>query len=72
MRRHLTDILHDQALAQTLAANGTQAIRARHTCAHRVDELLDIQARLSSLPAKVRRNAAETSGETMAAMSVLI
>ena len=41
MRRHLDDVLHDQALAQALAEHGRATIRARHTCAHRVDELLD-------------------------------
>lgn len=42
MEGHLRALLHDPALARALAANGLQAIRARHTCAHRVDELMEI------------------------------
>jgi spore maturation protein CgeB len=40
MRRHLRAVLHDEALAASLAANGRATILARHTCAHRVDQLL--------------------------------
>ena len=36
----------DPALAASLAAHGLQTIRARHTCAHRVDELLAILGKL--------------------------
>lgn len=42
MRRHLRDVLGDQALATSLARHGRETILARHTCAHRVDELLAI------------------------------
>ena len=42
MRRHLRDLLEDPVLAQEVAAHGLQTIRARHTCAHRAAELLDI------------------------------
>jgi spore maturation protein CgeB len=42
MTRHLTAIRHDQDLAQALVASGLHRIRERHTCAHRVDELLAI------------------------------
>jgi spore maturation protein CgeB len=42
MKRHLRAVLNDAELASSLAANGLQTIRARHTCAHRVDELLQI------------------------------
>jgi spore maturation protein CgeB len=42
MRQHLQDVLHDRALASALAANGRETILARHTCAHRADELLGI------------------------------
>ena len=44
MRQHLRDILHDEALAQSLAASGLETIRARHTCRRRVDQLLSILA----------------------------
>lgn len=40
MRRHLRAILDEPGLAQALAESGLETIRARHTCAHRVDELL--------------------------------
>jgi spore maturation protein CgeB len=42
MRDHLREILRDPALAAQLRASGLETIRARHTCAHRVDELLAI------------------------------
>jgi spore maturation protein CgeB len=35
-------VLDDQGLRESLARNGLQRIRSRHTCAHRVDELMDI------------------------------
>jgi spore maturation protein CgeB len=44
MERHIRDLRHDAALASSLAARGLETIRARHTCAHRVDELLAIVA----------------------------
>jgi len=42
MTAHLRDIVADPALAAQMAAHGLATIRARHTCAHRVDELLAI------------------------------
>jgi spore maturation protein CgeB len=42
MTRHLRDVIHDEALAAALASSGRETILARHTCAHRVDELLAI------------------------------
>ncbi len=42
MQRHLRNILSDEGLRCELAARGLSAINARHTCAHRVDELLAI------------------------------
>jgi spore maturation protein CgeB len=46
MRRHLHDVLNDPDLARSLASRGLQTIRERHTCAHRVDELLAICAEI--------------------------
>lgn len=40
MRAHMRALLGDPALAAALAASGLETIRARHTCAHRVDQLL--------------------------------
>lgn len=42
MQRHLKTMLDDPDAARALAAHGRQTILARHTCAHRVDELLGI------------------------------
>ncbi|HEY9013247.1 MAG TPA: glycosyltransferase [Devosia sp.] len=38
----LRDVLHDNALAQSLSRSGLETIAARHTCRYRVTELLDI------------------------------
>ncbi len=46
MRRLLRAVVHDRALAAELARHGRQTILARHTCAHRVDELFAILAEL--------------------------
>jgi spore maturation protein CgeB len=42
MKAHLARVLADPALAQGLAERGRKTIAARHTCAHRTDELLRI------------------------------
>ncbi len=42
MRNHLRDVLCDPGLAQYLIENGLETIRSRHTCGHRVNELLNI------------------------------
>jgi spore maturation protein CgeB len=42
MQRSLRDVLQDSALARSLSESGLETIRTRHTCAHRVDELLEI------------------------------
>ncbi len=46
MRRHLRAVLNEPGLARALSAAGLETIRARHTCAHRADELLAIRASL--------------------------
>ncbi|PAX08624.1 CgeB family protein [Sphingomonas lenta] len=46
--RHLRALRADPDLRAALVASGLQTIRARHTCAHRVDELLAVVAQLSS------------------------
>ncbi len=45
--RHLRALAADPALRADLAASGLETIRARHTCAHRVDELLSIARQLA-------------------------
>jgi spore maturation protein CgeB len=46
MRQQLQAVLSDETLAGDLAEHGRRTILARHTCAHRVDELLAIAAEL--------------------------
>jgi spore maturation protein CgeB len=46
MTRRIRDLLKDQSMADELATHGFETIRARHTCAHRVDELLAIYSGL--------------------------
>jgi glycogen(starch) synthase len=46
MRRALRVLLNDSAMARELTNNGLATIRSRHTCAHRVDELLVICAEI--------------------------
>ena len=59
MRRHLRAILHEPGLAASLAQHGRATILRRHTCAHRVNELLAIlaecQAEAASSPRKTPR-----------------
>jgi len=56
MQRQLSRVLHDPDLSAEFAASGLQTIRARHTCRHRVDELMDILAQIA--PARAARPAA--------------
>ncbi|HUR95816.1 MAG TPA: glycosyltransferase [Gemmatimonadales bacterium] len=59
MREALTDLLQDRGAAGAMAARGLDTIRRRHTCAHRVDELMTILASLQTVPtsAASRRSA---------------
>ena len=49
MRKRVLDVLHDRELAEELAINGLASILERHTCAHRVDELMTIYEELSPM-----------------------
>ena len=42
MKKQMRAVLEDRALAQSLAKHGLQTILRRHTCAHRVTELMKI------------------------------
>jgi CRISPR-associated Cas5-like protein len=42
MKKQMRAVLHDRALAQSLIAHGLETIQRRHTCGHRVSELLSI------------------------------
>lgn len=44
----LHDLVHDPALRRSLAAHGIETIHARHSCAHRVDQLLAIVSGLGA------------------------
>jgi spore maturation protein CgeB len=46
MESHLRDVVNDPDLAQSLRESGLKTIAARHTCAHRVDELLAVAGEL--------------------------
>ena len=51
MKRHMRRLLEEPDFARRLAAHGHRTILSRHTCAHRVDELLNIVAELHAEPA---------------------
>jgi spore maturation protein CgeB len=53
MFSQLRAVLADPELGRTLAQNGLATIRARHTCAHRVDQLLAICAELGASSARL-------------------
>ena len=46
MKRQLRALFSDEALGDAVAAHGLRTILSRHTCGHRVDELLKIYAQL--------------------------
>lgn len=51
MREAMEAIIEYPELAEKLRASGLETIRSRHTCAHRTDELLAIDAELRGEPA---------------------
>lgn len=53
MIRHLSALKHDADLRRALAANGLATIRSRHTCRHRVEQLLEIIGGIRAEPAEV-------------------
>ncbi|HEU4604592.1 MAG TPA: glycosyltransferase [Steroidobacteraceae bacterium] len=55
MRQHLRDLVADEDLAQSLAARGLKTILQRHTCKHRVDELLQILTGLNRGSREIER-----------------
>jgi spore maturation protein CgeB len=46
MTRALVDLKNDPALRESLVRHGLDTILKRHTCAHRVDELMSIVERM--------------------------
>jgi spore maturation protein CgeB len=62
MQRQIRAVLNDPALVAELSRNGLATIEARHSCAHRVRELLAICAEIRSLhPETAAASAAGTS-----------
>jgi spore maturation protein CgeB len=58
IKRQLALVLEDAAFAKALAEHGRQTVLARHTCAHRVDELMSILSELGvpeRAPARMMR-----------------
>jgi spore maturation protein CgeB len=53
MKCHMKLLINDEAAARQLSAHARQTILSQHTCAHRVDELLDIVHELKHTPARV-------------------
>jgi spore maturation protein CgeB len=51
MTAHLREVLAEGELARSLSEHGLATILARHTCGHRVDELLGIVGSLAAPPA---------------------
>jgi spore maturation protein CgeB len=54
MQRHLRALVSDADMARALAERGRRTLLARHTCAHRVDELLAIYNELETLTPDLR------------------
>jgi spore maturation protein CgeB len=54
MRESISSLLADPAAAATMAAHGRETILARHTCGHRVDELMAILDELNGEPGAPR------------------
>ena len=44
MKKHIRALLADKQMAREIAAHGLATIRSRHTCGHRVNELMEIVA----------------------------
>jgi spore maturation protein CgeB len=61
MKKQMQAVLNDRSLAQSLAAHGLKTIQSRHTCAHRVSELLKIIEAVSIAPLPVGNRVATTA-----------
>jgi spore maturation protein CgeB len=48
MRRHFRTLREDPELRASVVNHGLETIRSRHTCSHRADELLAVEARIRS------------------------
>lgn len=52
MKRQLSAVLTNSPLARSLSVRGRKTVLARHTCSHRVDQLLEICRAISVPPAQ--------------------
>jgi spore maturation protein CgeB len=57
MKRHLRTLLAEPTSAREVAEHGRRTVLARHTCAHRVDELLEVVSELDGARRPQRRRA---------------
>ncbi len=57
MQTCLRDVLNDSSLASSLSTNGLETIRSRHTCGHRVSELLAIYDAMKPMMEEAERQA---------------
>ena len=64
MASAMRDVRNDPDLRRSLVASGLETIRARHTCAHRVDDLMAVLAVISG--ANQRSVAASPSAKDVA------
>jgi spore maturation protein CgeB len=53
MREQLRAVLDDPQLTARLSEHGRKTVLARHTCAHRVDELMKIYAEIAPASRKL-------------------
>ncbi len=71
MRRQLATLLAEKELARQLAAHGHRTILSRHTCAHRVDELMEIVAEIQNDARPVQSPMGNRRRRTKAACGVM-
>ncbi len=62
MQRHLNLMIHDREARNEISAHGLRTVRSRHTCAHRVNELMLICGELG-IPDAVRTTPLINNGE---------
>jgi spore maturation protein CgeB len=62
MRQQLKLLINEPQARRQIAAHGHRTILSRHTCAHRVDELMEIVAELNA-DADARRRSAKRTAE---------
>ena len=61
MERLMRAVLADPELGEALAQSGLATVRERHTCAHRVDELLAIHAEIRGGLSAARQGSASSA-----------